>query len=288
MDLSEAAAKPPPPPPCKFVTDFDARTNWPRCKDAINNVFAQADCDSCWAVSVASAYTDRYCIQRALKNLNTSSTDPHFRFSALDIMSCTYPLQDGCKAGGFPVDAWKFIQKKGVVTGTDYYQNNGCRPYPYEPNKKASFKTRCSEGLLKKPKCTNSKWPTPYEKDKHYASSHTRWSGPKVKISDIQAEIKRNGPINANFFLSSDLLQRGRTDEPYIGNIKCTLFKPSNHVLEIVGWGRKICGKNVVPYWICKNSFGASWGNGGFFNVRMGYNDNCLENDGINFGLPIL
>uniref|UniRef100_A0A915MPQ7 Peptidase C1A papain C-terminal domain-containing protein n=1 Tax=Meloidogyne javanica TaxID=6303 RepID=A0A915MPQ7_MELJA len=106
MDLSEAAARPPPPPPCQFVTDFDSRTQWPRCKDAINNVFNQADCESCWAVSVAGAYTDRYCIQRAKKLLNTSSSDPHFRFSALDILSCTHPLQDGCTTGlGFPYDA---------------------------------------------------------------------------------------------------------------------------------------------------------------------------------------
>nr|CAD2155034.1 unnamed protein product [Meloidogyne enterolobii] len=280
VDLSEAAAKPPPPPPCKFVTDFDARTWWPRCKDVINNVFEQGDCGSCWAVSPTAAYTDRYCIQRALKNLNTNSSDPKFRFSALDVMSCAHSPRDGCNLLlGFPIDAWNFIQKKGVVTGTGYSQNSGCKPYPYNPNK-----AKCLS------QCTNPWWPTKYVQDKHYVSSVTKWSGKNIKISEIKTEIKKNGPVNADFYLSDDLLQRDPTEEPYIGKIfKCgSIINHTNHVLEIVGWGKKICGKTEVPYWICKNSFGTSWGNNGFFNVRMGHNDNCLEQDTITFGFPIL
>jgi len=58
-------------------------------------------------------------------------------------------------------------------------------------------------------------------------SSYTRWSGKNVKISDIQAEIRNNGPVNANFYLSDDLIQRGRTDEPYIVKLTMNIFKKS-------------------------------------------------------------
>ena len=36
-----------------------------------------------------------------------------------------------------------------------------------------------------------------------------------------------------------------------------------------------------------KNSFGTGFGNNGFLNVRMGFNDGCLEKDDITFGVHL-
>ncbi|VDM68923.1 unnamed protein product [Strongylus vulgaris] len=41
---------------------FDAREKWPDC-ESIKIIRDQANCGSCWAVSAASAMSDRVCIQ---------------------------------------------------------------------------------------------------------------------------------------------------------------------------------------------------------------------------------
>ena len=46
-----------------------------------------------------------------------------------------------------------------------------------------------------------------------------------------------------------------------------------NHAVTFVGYGRK----NGVDVWVMKNSWGAGWGDNGFFYVRRGRNDYCIE-----------
>ncbi|KHJ99391.1 hypothetical protein OESDEN_00629 [Oesophagostomum dentatum] len=41
---------------------FDARKKWPECA-SISTIRDQANCGSCWAVSAASAMSDRVCVQ---------------------------------------------------------------------------------------------------------------------------------------------------------------------------------------------------------------------------------
>lgn len=39
-----------------------------------------------------------------------------------------------------------------------------------------------------------------------------------------------------------------------------------SHAVTIVGWGTQ----NNMPYWIVKNSWGATWGEQGFFRIERG------------------
>jgi len=41
-----------------------------------------------------------------------------------------------------------------------------------------------------------------------------------------------------------------------------------NHGVLVVGFDKT----GSTPYWIVKNSWGASWGDGGYINMEMGYN----------------
>ncbi|KHJ83587.1 hypothetical protein OESDEN_16713 [Oesophagostomum dentatum] len=43
-------------------TSFDARVKWPACT-SIKTIRDQSACGSCWAVSGASAMSDRLCVQ---------------------------------------------------------------------------------------------------------------------------------------------------------------------------------------------------------------------------------
>lgn len=47
----------------------------------------------------------------------------------------------------------------------------------------------------------------------------------------------------------------------------------TDHAVTLVGYGKKN-GENV---WVVKNSWGKSWGANGFFYIRMGHNDFCIE-----------
>jgi len=42
-----------------------------------------------------------------------------------------------------------------------------------------------------------------------------------------------------------------------------------DHALQLVGYGRAADGSE---YWICRNSWGASWGQAGYINIRKGMN----------------
>jgi hypothetical protein len=141
-----------------YLTEFDARNKWNECKGIIDHIQNQGRCGFCWAVSSASAYTDRYCIERLKKGIRTPSNDAHYQFSALDILSCSNG--GNCEDGGFPYTAWRYIQNKGICTGTDYKWKSGCKPYPFRPNGRGGNQ-RCRSS------CT-TEWNTTYTKDKHF------------------------------------------------------------------------------------------------------------------------
>lgn len=56
-----------------------------------------------------------------------------------------------------------------------------------------------------------------------------------------------------------------------------------NHSILVVGWGEE----DGVKFWICRNSYGPSWGEKGHFRVRRGLNDFGIESE-PSFYNPVL
>lgn len=63
--------------------EFDVSEMWPECKDIFNDIQAQGDCSSSWAISVASSIRDRRCIKSKVK----------MPISAYDLISCCSDCQ---------------------------------------------------------------------------------------------------------------------------------------------------------------------------------------------------
>ena len=53
------------------------------------------------------------------------------------------------------------------------------------------------------------------------------------------------------------------------------MWKYINHSIVIVGWG--FDKETNTKFWICRNSYGPSFGEHGYFRVRRGQNDLAIE-----------
>uniref|UniRef100_A0A914MYI3 Peptidase C1A papain C-terminal domain-containing protein n=1 Tax=Meloidogyne incognita TaxID=6306 RepID=A0A914MYI3_MELIC len=246
--------------------EFDARTEWPECKDVIDTIQDQSACGSCWAVSSASVMQDRICI--------STGGELKVNISSEDILSCE-KTSYGCY-GGYPEEAFKFWQEKGVCTGSGYSDHEGCKPYPFPPNPdEYMYSTpRC------KRRCENRKYKTKYNKDKHYGQEPV--SLQDSNETDIMKAIIEGGPVEANFIVyydffsySEGVYEAGDGEEMAGG-----------HAIRIIGWGHH--NKTDTPYWLIANSWGDQWGENGYFKIARGQDECLIESWGTNYGDPAL
>lgn len=90
--------------------NFDARKKWTNCP-SISYIYNQGNCDSSYAISVASAVSDRICIH------SNGTKNPIM--SAQHIISCCYLCGHGCN-GGSSSESWNFFRRHGFLSGGDY------------------------------------------------------------------------------------------------------------------------------------------------------------------------
>jgi cathepsin B len=214
--------------------EFDARKQWPGLVHPIRD---QAQCGSCWAFSGSEVLSDRFAIA-------SGKASPVL--SPEDMVSCDTGDQ-GCN-GGMLDNLWEYIVSTGIVT-------DSCFPYGAGAGQAPACRTSCADG---------SSW-TKYKASKYFHFT---------SVADIQAEIMKNGPVQAAFLVYKSFLS-------YKSGIYSKHWwqfwdqELGGHAVKIVGWGEE----NNTPYWIVANSWSTSWGEDGFFRIRRG--DNTCQIDSM-------
>lgn len=198
--------------------------------ECINEVRNQNQCGSCWAFSAASVLSDRFCIA-------TNSTNKPY-LSPQDMVSCD--VSNNACNGGLLDKAWDYLEKYGIV-------QEDCFPY-----KSGDGKTipQCPQG-----KCIDGD--SKFAKFKAIAKS----SKALKCVTQIKKEIFSNGPVQTGFYVYEDFMHYKSGIYQYTYGRKL-----GGHAVKIIGWGED----NGDAYWIVQNSWGITWGEEGFFRIKMG------------------
>ena len=145
----------------------------------------------------------------------------------------------GCD-GGYLNYVWAYFTNTGVVT-------DACWPYSSGSG---------DSGVCRKT-CTGSA--QTWDKYKCKAGSVVH----PISVSGIQTELYNNGPVEAAFTVYEDFF-----------NYKSGVYyhqsggQAGGHAIKLLGWGFDTT--SGLNYWLCANSWGASWGDSGFFKIKQG------------------
>jgi cathepsin B len=236
--------------------------SWTDKTGAVGPVLNQGMCGSCWAVSAGTTASDRL---RILGN-NTE-------LSGLYITTCD-DYDNGCEGGSIG-SAFNMMQYDGLTTAT-------CQPYLTTDGGKIPTCAPADQPCLNfvnTPACVQ----TCFGNDTAKFSSTLFFASNAYSVSSyaqqIQAEIYKNGPVQAGFSVYADFVHY--TSGVYQHTTGDML---GGHAVEIVGWGVE----NNVPYWYVKNSWTTSWGDNGFFKILRGSDECGIEDDvaGVTPKLP--
>ncbi|KAL1832426.1 hypothetical protein ACET3Z_002077 [Daucus carota] len=238
----------------KLPSHFDARTAWPKCS-SIGNILDQGHCGSCWAFAAVESLSDRFCIQ----------FDMNISLSVNDLLSCCGILCGfGCN-GGYPIAAWRYFKRSGVVTEEcdPYFDQTGCSHPGCEPGYPTpKCKRQCVGG--------NVLW----KKSKHFSvSAYKVHHDP----SNIMTEVYKNGPVEVSFTVYEDFAYYKSGVYKHI-----TGAQMGGHAVKLIGWGTTDEGED---YWLLANQWNRSWGDDGYFKIRRGTNECGIEKSVV-AGLP--
>ncbi|CAN4081874.1 unnamed protein product [Withania somnifera] len=234
--------------------EFDAREAWPNCS-TIGRILVQGHCGSCWAFGAAESLSDRFCIHYGL---NVS-------LSANDILACCgYLCGDGCD-GGYPLQAWQYFVRKGVVTEEcdPYFDQEGCNHPGCEPGYPTP---KCHRKCVKE----NLLW----SKSKHFGVNAYMISSDPYSI---MTELYKNGPVEVSFTVYEDF---AHYESGVYKHITGGLM--GGHAVKLIGWGTSEDGED---YWLLANQWNRSWGDDGYFKIRRGTNECDIESEVV-AGLP--
>jgi len=241
----------------------------------------QLTCGSCWAVSAATALSDRYSI----------ATQTPVNLSETYLMACQAGKGQSQQCnGGFPLEAGQFFEEGGTVSAD-------CYPYTWCSNTEACAQQgqgEAAEGSSplipacgdKCVKCPAGGPDCEAAPDTEFKVFKARAGSSKqlVTIEDLKADLYTYGPCVGSYGVYADFLKEGasnfsktggvyinrQTEESPYGDADAAKQVMGFHAVTIVGWGvQDVPGFGAVPYWEIQNSWGDAWADGGFWKHAM-------------------
>lgn len=159
----------------------------------------------------------------------------------------------GCE-GGFPyLVAGKYAEDFGVV-------EESCYPYKGTDSSCSKEKAGCRG---------------------YYATNYNYVGGFYGGCTEelMRAQLVKNGPLAVSFMVYDDFMAYSGGIYHHTGikneNLKFNPFEITNHVVLVVGYG--VEAGSGEKFWIVKNSWGADWGEEGYFRIRRGTDECAIE-----------
>jgi len=154
-------------------------------------------------------------------------------FSEQQLVDCD-KVDQGCN-GGLPSNAYQYIMQAGGI------ETEAAYPYTSAPNSACAFNPSLVAGKIH------------------------NWEAVSQNETQIAAYLVAHGPISIG--INAEWMQT------YTSGVSDPLFcNPSelDHGVLIVGYGVQDGFFGKTPYWIIKNSWGADWGENGYYLIIRG------------------
>jgi cathepsin X len=222
-------------------------------------------CGSCWAMSTTSALADRIKIAR-----NRAWPDV-----MLAVQSVVYCTASGCDGGGL----W------GAY---DWIYNNTIGPDTCQNYVALGNGSECS-ALHMCENCGDTCFPIT-EYPKFGVSQFGRILG----VEQMKAEIYARGPIACQLS-AGPLVDWGMnaTNRNAIFNGCSAQSPPSGRTCDSIDHGISVVGfgydeAEQTEYWVVRNSWGAYWGDDGFWRMKLGDDQLGMESSNCSWAIPVL
>ncbi|KAL7552722.1 hypothetical protein ACHAWF_015955 [Thalassiosira exigua] len=255
------------PLPHTYIRDKELPKEWDwrnvdgkSCVTHLLNQHIPQYCGSCWAHAAISSLADRIKIARDCKG-------DDINLSIQFVLNCGADVAGSCH-GGSDTGTYQFIKDKGYIPFDTCQTYVACSSESKEGFCKHVDTTCKAENVCRTcstfkanggkcvqldyfPNATVAEFGTIHHPDNH------------ERVQMIKKEVHARGPvstvINANplhDFMGGEVLDDEKAS------------KSTNHVVSIVGWGHE----DGKEYWIVRNSWGAYWGEEGYFRIATGKN----------------
>lgn len=197
----------------------------------------QGVCGSCYAVATIQVVEATKCIRE-----KTGGT-----LSPQHIVDCATKANGynnhGCN-GGWPTAVFRFLQDNSRAIRNSCYDYTGKKGTCLDSQKRKVVKCPVLASSLNRPRLT-------------YKVLHSD--------NEIMAALAKYGPVTTVLKTTDKLLYYSRG---IMQDNSCSRKRDDvDHALQIVGYGQE----RGINYWLIKNSWGTSWGEGGYAKVRRGY-----------------
>jgi len=239
-------------------TDPPAAIDW-RTEGAVTPVKDQASCGSCWAESAVSN------IESAWYLSNKASMSAPVALSVEQVIECD--AHDYACYGGYPKGAYQYtIEHGGLAADADY---------PYKVNghticlANQTYNETCGDGICGDPPLTNSCDVRCSDTTHKAVAKISSWVALPSNEDQIASYLAAHGPVSIGIDASGGALG---VLFPWLQFYKRGIANPGrctstiDHGVLMVGYGEE-GGKK---YWTVKNSWGAKWGEEGYFRLVRG------------------